>query len=218
MDTRSKRPAGRRYTLLVIATLIAASVVGAVAIVSRDRIDANQRAWFIARLDALVPQSLHDNDLYADRIEVVDPDLLGTAARLTIYRARKGGVPSAAILTAVAPEGYGGPIELLVAVDYQGAVLGVDILRHNETRGIGDGFLPYRSDWLHSLIGRSLENPARPGWTIRKDGGEFDQFTGASITPRAILKAVRNALDYYSRHRDEIFDRKANVHSATQHS
>ena len=207
MDTRSKRAVGRRYTLLVIATVIAASVVGAVAIMSRDRIDANQRAWFVARLDALVPPSLRDNDLYADRIEVADPDLLGTAAQVTIYRARKGGVPTAAILTAVAPEGYGGPIELLVAVDYQGTVLGVDILRHNETQGIGDGFLPDRSNWLQSLIGRSLDNPTRSGWTIRKDGGAFDQFTGASITPRAILKAVRNALDYYSRRREEIFSR-----------
>jgi electron transport complex protein RnfG len=205
MDTRNRHQALRRYALLATATVIVAAVVLAIAMVSRERIDANQRAWFIARLDALIPPMLHDNDLYDDRILVLDPDLLGSGTKMPIYRARNAGKPCGAILTAIAPDGYGGPIELLIAVDYEGAVLGVDILRHSETQGIGDGFRPDRSNWLQSLIGKTLDNTPRPRWTIRKDGGDFDQFTGASVTPRAILKAVRNALEYYTRRRDEIF-------------
>src|SRR5690349_2865836 len=98
MDTRSKHSALRRYGLLALATLLIAAVVGAIAIVARDSIDANERSWFIAHLDALVPPAMHDNDLYADRIEVSDPDLLGSPTPVPIYRARKNGVPVAAIL------------------------------------------------------------------------------------------------------------------------
>jgi len=203
----------RRYATFASVCVIVVATVLAIAVVTRDRIAANQRAWFVARLDALIPADLRDNDIYADRVWVVDPDLLGTAKPVAIYRARKNGHAVAAILSATAPEGYGGAIELLISVNYEGSVLAVDILRHNETRGIGDGFAPHRSDWLRSLVGRSLTDTARNRWTIRKDGGDFEQFTGASITPRAILKAVRNALEYYSRHRDTIFSAPADAHA-----
>jgi electron transport complex protein RnfG len=115
----------------------------------------------------------------------------------------------AIIITVTAPEGYGGSIDLLIAVDYEGALLGVDVLRHNETQGIGDGFAPHRSNWLRDFTGRSLQNPPPKQWTIRKDGGAFDQFTGASVTPRAILKAVRLALEYYAAHRESLFNAPA---------
>jgi H+/Na+-translocating ferredoxin:NAD+ oxidoreductase subunit G len=209
MDIPNKPSRLRRYGVLGIICVVVAAIVAGFALLTRDRIAASQRAWFVARLEALIPASLRDNDMYADRLLVTDPDLLGASEPVAIYRARKQGQPMAAILSATAPDGYGGPIELLVAVDYQGAVLGVDVLRHNETHGIGDGFLPSRSNWLRSLLGRSLNNPSRERWTIRKDGGDFDEFTGASVTPRAILKAVRNALEYYSRNREMIYDNHA---------
>jgi Na+-translocating ferredoxin:NAD+ oxidoreductase subunit G len=209
MDTPNRRSPLSRYGVLAIVCLLVVAIVAGFTLLTRDRIAANQREWFVARLNALIQPSLRDNDLYADEILVTDRDLLGTSEPVAIYRARKQGRPTAAILSATAPDGYGGPIELLIAVDYQGAVLGVDVLRHSETRGIGDGFLPSRSNWLRSLLGRSLDNTPRNGWTIRKDGGDFDQFTGASVTPRAILKAVRNALEYYSRNREAIYDQHA---------
>ncbi len=195
-----------RYGVLALVIAVAIAVVALVAILTRDRIAANERAWFVERLEALTPASLRDNDLYTDRIVVTAPEMLGTSAPITVYRARRAGNPTAAILTAVAPDGYGGPIDLLIGVNYDGTLLGVDILRHSETQGIGDGFAPHRSNWLETLIDKSLGNPPAVRWTIRKDGGEFDQFTGASITPRAILKAVRRTLEYYSSHRERLFD------------
>jgi electron transport complex protein RnfG len=205
------KPPLTRYVTLILVLLGVAVTVAVIASLARDRIAVNERAWFVAHLNALIPPSIHDNDLYADSIVVTAPDLLGTAPT-TIYRARRGNVPVGAILSATAPDGYGGPIELLIAVDYQGTLLGVDILRHNETQGIGDGFVPSRSNWLQHLVGRSLENPPPKQWTIRKEGGEFDQFTGASITPRAILHAVRKALEYYATHRENIYANKEPAH------
>jgi len=211
MDTPSKIKLDHRYAMfaLVLASVVIAVTV--VAVLSRERIAANERAWFVARLSALVPAALHDNDLYADRILVNAPDLLGIAPT-TIYRARNQGQPVALIMTVVARDGYGGAIELLLAVDYPGRVLGVDIFRHNETQGIGDGFAPHRSHWLHDLAGHALFDPPPRQWTIRKDGGEFEQFTGASITPRAILKATRLALEYYAANRESLFN--APVHQS----
>jgi Na+-translocating ferredoxin:NAD+ oxidoreductase subunit G len=204
MDTVSNTSLAKRYFILVLVLIGVIASVALIATITRERIAANERSWFVAHLDALIPTSLRDNDLYADAITVSHVELLGAASTM-IYRARHGDTPVGAVIQAIAPDGYGGPIELLIAVDYQGAVLGVEILRHSETPGIGDGFAPHRTDWLRALVGRSLDRVQPKRWTIRKDGGEFDQFSGASVTPRAILKAVRQALEYYASHREEIF-------------
>ena len=212
MDTPSPSPHRSRlgrYGALALVLFVVVIGVLAIAFFARERIAANQRAWFVARLEALVPPATHDNDLFADRTFVHEPDLLGAPEPIPIYRARRDGKPVALIMTVTAPEGYGGPIDLLVAMDYSGALLGVDVLRHNETQGIGDGFVPQRSDWLRRFLGRSLRDPPPKQWTIRKDGGDFDQFTGASVTPRAILKAVRLALEYYEAHRETLFNAPA---------
>jgi electron transport complex protein RnfG len=116
---------------------------------------------------------------------------------VTIYRARKGGKPVAAILHTVAPDGYRGPIELLVAIDVSGRLIGVHVVRHNETPGLGDAFENRDIDWLPKFAGRSLDDPPQQRWAVRPDGGDFDAFTGATITPRAIVKAVRRALEFY---------------------
>jgi electron transport complex protein RnfG len=200
-----------RYLTLILVLVGVVVTVAIVAALVRDRIAINERAWFVSHLDLLIAPGTHDNDLFTDSIQVSAPDLLGTAPS-AIYRARRGNAPVGAILATTATDGYGGPIELLVAVDYEGTLLGVDVLHHNETQGIGDGFAPQRSNWLQRLIGRALNNPQPRQWTIRKDGGEFDQFTGASVTPRAILHAVRKALEYYATHRENIFASKESAH------
>ena len=169
------------------------------------RIERNQNAWITQRLDALVPAELHDNDLLADTIAVQQPDLLGTARPVTVYRARKAGEPVAVILRPIAPDGYQGPIELLVAIAYDGSLLGVQVLRHHETPGLGSQFESNDGAWLRRFSGLSLQRPPQQRWTVRKDGGEFDAFTGATITPRAIVKAVRSTLEYYRSHRDRLF-------------
>jgi electron transport complex protein RnfG len=213
MDAAKPHAVGRRrYTMLALMLAAVIVIVAAITMLSRERIAANERAWFLDRLAHLVPATMHDNDLFEDQIVVRAPDLLGVDGPTPIYRARKNGQPTAMIMSVTAREGYGGEIDLLIAMDYEGKLLGVDVLHHNETQGIGDGFAPHRSNWLQLLKGRALGNPAGRRWTIRKDGGEFEQFTGASVTPRAILKAIRLALEYYQAHRETLFNAPPTQH------
>jgi len=196
------RPA---LTLAIIAAVLTALVV-LVASFTRDRIASNEQAWIRQRLDALVPPATHDNDLLADSIAVTAPDLLGSSQPIKIYRARRAGAPVAAVLRPIAPDGYRGPIELLVAIGQDGRLIGVQVIRHQETPGLGDAFESRDVHWLDRFRGRSLTDPPTQRWTVRRDGGDFDAFTGATITPRAIVKAVRNSLEYYQRNSQRIFE------------
>jgi len=194
--------------LIVIAIVIAAGL-SAVDSMTRERVRRNELSWILQRLDALVPPSQHDNDLLSDATRVVAPDLLGTDAPVDIYRARKQGRPVAAILHTVAPNGYRGPIGLLVAIAADGSLLGVQVIRHNETPGLGDQFEHDGGRWLNAFRGRSLTDPQQSRWSLRRDGGEFDAFTGATITPRAIVKAVRQSLEYFRANPHQIFESAA---------
>lgn len=201
-------PAKPALTLAVLAAVLTALLVS-VASLTRERIASNEQAWIKQRLDALVAPDSHDNDLLADSIAVTAPDLLGSAQPVKIYRARHGGAPVAAIIRPIAPDGYRGPIELLVAIGQDGRLIGVQVIRHEETPGLGDAFESRDVHWLDRFRGRSLTDPPTQRWTVRRDGGDFDAFTGATITPRAIVKAVRNALEYYQRNSQRIFDQPA---------
>ena len=201
-------PVKPALTLAIIAAVLTA-VLALVASITRERIASNEQAWIKQRLDALVPPATHDNDLLTDSIAVTAPDLLGSSQPVKIYRARRGGAPVAAVLRPIAPDGYRGPIELLVAVGPDGRLIGVQVIRHQETPGLGDAFESRDIHWLDRFRGRSLTDPPPQRWTVRRDGGDFDAFTGATITPRAIVKAVRNALEYYQRNSQRIFDQPA---------
>ena len=194
--------------LVLIAICVAAGLFG-VNSVTRERVHRNELSWILQRLDALVPPSAHDNDLLSDATRVVSPDLLGTDAPIDIYRARMQGRPVAAILHTIAPYGYRGPIDLLVAIAADGSLLGVQIIRHNETPGLGDQFEHDGGRWLNAFKGRSLNAPPQARWSLRRDGGDFDAFTGATITPRAIVKAVRQALEYFRANQRQIFESPA---------
>ncbi|HEX6928013.1 MAG TPA: RnfABCDGE type electron transport complex subunit G, partial [Gammaproteobacteria bacterium] len=138
-------------------------------------------------------------------ITVTNPELLGTPVPVTVYRAYKDGEPVAALFTSVAPDGYSGPIYLLVGIHADGRIAGVRVLGHKETPGLGDPIEIERSDWITGFDGRSLGDPPPQQWDVERYGGVFDQFTGATITPRAVVRAVRNTLLYFERHREEIF-------------
>lgn len=208
-DESPDKPALNRRALNSIALIATAVVLAAllafVASRTRDQISRNEQSWIQQRLDALIPQQSHDNDLLNDRIQVVAPDILGIAQPITIYRARLGARPVAAILRTVAPDGYHGPIELLVGIRYDATLIGVQVIRHQETPGLGDAFENKNADWLPRFRGLSLTDPPQQRWSVRKDGGDFDAFTGATITPRAIVKATRRALEYYQANRERIF-------------
>lgn len=195
----------RAVLALCVTALIATALLTWLSQLTQARIARNEQAWLIYRLDMLVPPHTYDNDLLNDRIEVISPDLLGTSRPVAIYRARRNGEPVAAVLRPIAPDGYRGAIELLVAVNQDGTLIGVQVLQHRETPGLGDAFERREPQWLQQFAGRSLSDPPQQRWTVRRDGGDFDQFTGATITPRAIVKGVRRALEYYATHRNAVF-------------
>jgi electron transport complex protein RnfG len=204
----------RAGLLLLAAALVAVGAVAVVHDLAQPRIEANERAARVAKLAEVLGTTQYDNDLLGDVIEVRDAELLGTDAALPVHRARLAGQPVAALITAVAPGGYGGPIRIVVAVGADGEVIGVRVLAHKETPGLGDGIERRKSDWIDGFAGRSLGSPPADRWRVRKDGGEFDQFTGATVTPRAVVSAVRGALAWFDVHRDEVFTRPADAPSA----
>lgn len=191
-------------TLAVIAAVLTVGLV-IFANVTRDRIARNQQAWIKEHLDALVPPHDYDNDPLTDITEVTAPDLLGTSSPVVVYRLRKAGLPVAVAVRSIAPDGYRGPLELLVAIAPGGQLLGVQVIRHNETPGLGDAFENRDAGWLEKFRGLSLTKPPQQRWTVRRDGGDFDAFTGATITPRAIVKSVRRTLEFYQGNEDRLY-------------
>ena len=195
---------------------IAATILGGFAVIctgavgltydsTRLQIEDNERAARVAALHELIPPSLHDNDLYLDTINASSPEWLGSKKAVPVYRARMGKSPVAIIIASEAPDGYNGTIKLLVAIRYSGELIGVRVVTHKETPGLGDYIELERSPWLKQFDGRSLTNPIEKQWQVKKDGGTFDGNTGATITPRAVVKAVHHTLKYYHEHRDRLF-------------
>lgn len=172
---------------------------------TKERIAEAERQALLKSLHAVIPQWAHNNELINDQIQVSSEEFLGTKDTLSIFRARLDGEPVAAIITAVAPDGYNGEIKMLIGVSYAGEVHGVRVVNHRETPGLGDAIETRRSDWILAFDGKSIESLEKKKWRVKKDGGAFDQLTGATITPRAIVKAVHKALEYYQLNRDMIF-------------
>jgi Na+-translocating ferredoxin:NAD+ oxidoreductase subunit G len=194
----------RALAWLGACALVAALVLGGVHALTRERIAAEQHRQRLAELSAVMPPSVHDNDPLADEIILLAPAWLGAERPLRAWRARRGGMPSALVLETVARDGYTGPIELRVGVDTQGRLLGVRVTRHRETPGLGDWIEAGKSDWIARFTGKSLDNPPRERWTVGHDGGDFDQFAGATITPRAVVRTVERTLEYVAKHGAEI--------------
>ncbi len=210
-----------KYPILLaglILSLFAVAGSGLVAFTylqTADRIAQNEREALLRQLHALVPADSIDNDIIADTRTISDPERLGQDQTL-VYLGSKGGKPVAAVFTPVVPDGYSGPIKLLVAVRIDGTLGGVRVVSHKETPGLGDKVEEHKSDWIHSFDDKSLGNPKSAEWKVKRDGGVFDQFTGATITPRSIVKSVKNTLIYFKDHGTKLFERKEAEKPATE--
>lgn len=167
---------------------------------TRPLVEANAKAALEAELNRLVPVADYDNDLLASAAPIVAPELTGVASPVTLYRATKDGAPVAVLFEVTAPDGYSGAIRLLAAVRADGRLAGARVLAHKETPGLGDYVEERRSPWIHGFDDRSLADPDETRWAVRKDGGAFDHVTGATVTPRAIVKALKRALAYCRAH------------------
>jgi Na+-translocating ferredoxin:NAD+ oxidoreductase subunit G len=199
-----------RATLLGGATLAACALLAAALLtgserLTRERIAEARRQIELQALSAVLPPAQYDNDPLTDRIELIAPAWLGSERPLGLRRARRDGMPTALALEAIAPDGYAGSIRLLIGIDVDGQLLGVRVIEHQETPGLGDAIEAERSDWIERFRGRRLDDPPPERWTVRRHGGEFDQFAGATVTPRAVVVALRRALQYVERHRDSLY-------------
>ncbi|MDH3768932.1 MAG: electron transport complex subunit RsxG [Gammaproteobacteria bacterium] len=190
---------------LVIIGVVAGGMSTWVWSKTATQIAVNERSYRLRALNEIVPPARYDNNLFDDIISIRDRELLGSDDPVTVYRARKDGAPVAAILTAVAPKGFSGAIHLLVGVYADGTLAGVRVSMHRETAGLGDQIEIEKSNWITVFDRRSLADPLPANWFVRKDGGEFDQISGATITPRAIVKAIHDALLYFEANRELLF-------------
>ena len=146
--------------------------------------------------------------MLSDTLRIVDPRLSG-GAPVTVFRARRHGQPVAAAFATTAPDGYSGDIRLLIAVRANGTLAGVRVVEHHETPGLGDRIDKGKSDWIEGFAGQSLNYPPESSWLIRRDGGAFDQFAGATITPRAVVTQVRETLRVFRDRQSELFENDA---------
>ena len=185
------------FALLASAALALASSATGEAIAAAEAKDLRDS------LSEVLPAGLSDNDFLKDTV-----DLENKGKTVTIYRARQGETVKAALFK-VAERGYAGDIQVLMAVDRDGKTLGVRVLKHAETPGLGDKIEIKKDKWIKDFDGKSLGNPAAEKWGVKKDNGVFDQFAGATITPRAVVKAVKGGLEFYAEHRKEILGEKS---------
>ena len=202
---------GLRLGLFALGSVVLLTLIN---MATGARIVEQRRIAERAALEEVLPPTRHDNDLLQDGFMLgpdspgfVQLELLGLSTARQAYVARLDGRVSGVILPAETAEGYSGTIVQLVGIDRDGNITGVRVLQHNETPGLGDKIEPRKHRWIFSFDGRSLANTDSLLWRVKKDGGDFDQFVGATITPRAVVGAVHEALQFFEANREQLLAR-----------
>lgn len=192
------------WTLGLLA-LVGTALLTWVHNLTGPRIAEQERRQLLTQLEQVLPAEAFNNAMHEDYFDVEDATAFPGRQVVRIYRARLDSAPVATVMRLSAPDGYNGRIELLVGIYVSGKISGVRVLGHSETPGLGDGIELERSDWILSFDDKSLRNPNSSDWAVKRDGGEFDQFTGATITPRAVVRAVHRALVFFQANQQLIF-------------
>ncbi|MGF1852343.1 electron transport complex subunit RsxG [Vibrio satsumensis] len=196
---------------LVLAIFACAST-GLVAVthyLTKDQIKQQEQAQLLSVLNQVIPHDLHDNELFS-ACTLVQAAELGTEQAMPAYIAKLNGEPSAIAIEAIAPDGYNGAIKVIVGMKIDGTILGTRVLSHQETPGLGDKIDLRVSDWILSFAGKQVTDSNLDRWKVRKDGGDFDQFTGATITPRAVVKSVKQAVQYVNQNNQALLTQPLN--------
>jgi electron transport complex protein RnfG len=200
-------PIQKNSQILAIFAIVCTAFVGLVHELTKDKIKAQAQLQLLNTLHSIIEPNRYNNDMTQDCVNVNSP-LLGhsqnSQTTQTAYIARRDGDAIAIAMTSTAPDGYNGNIELIVAINMDDSVSGVRVLKHQETPGLGDKVELRKSDWITSFSGQQLLSEKDSRWAVAKDGGMFDQFTGATITPRAVVKAVRKAVLYFKNNKDSL--------------
>ncbi|HEY7776722.1 MAG TPA: electron transport complex subunit RsxG [Kineobactrum sp.] len=200
----------RNSALLALFALVTALLITSTYLLTRDTIAQERRQAEQRALLEVIPQERHDNSMLDDTLPLpADTPGLGLREDRQLYIARLEGKAVAVIVPVLVRDGYSGDIELIVGVNHDGSIAGVRVLNHRETPGLGDKIDLKKSDWILGFSGRSLDNPPPQRWGVKKDGGVFDQFTGATITPRAVVAGVQRALLFVESRRAMLFDTPA---------
>jgi len=184
--------------MLGLVALLASGALAVASMVTTGPIAAAEENDLRRSLTEVLPVGFADNNFIEDTVT-----LTREGAPVTVYRARQLGVAKAAMFK-VSSYGYSSDIQIMMAVGLDGRILGVRVLKHAETPGLGDKIEIAKGKWILGFDGRSLEDPAQARWAVKKDGGEFDQLTGATITPRAVVKAVKGGLLFFEAHREQM--------------
>jgi electron transport complex protein RnfG len=193
---------------LGVVAVIGTTLLTGVDLLTADRIAAQERRVILEQLGQIIPRE-YDNSLLEDKIVFSNEDYFPKEQIVTAYRARLNKQPVAVVLKFNAVNGYNGNIGLLAGIDADGTLRGVRVISHKETPGLGDAIEIEKSNWINVFTSKSLKNPEPERWTVKRDGGAFDQFTGATITPRAVVDAVKLALEYFDTQREYLFETAA---------
>jgi len=190
--------------ILALFAVACTSVVGMVNLLTKDRIIQQEQQELLSTLNSIIPAEVHNNNMFQDCVLITDVEL-ANGMQQKAYLARMDEAPVAAAITTIAPDGYNGNIHMLVAVNIDGSVSGVRVLKHQETPGLGDKIEQRKSPWITSFSGKRVASDTDSRWAVAKDGGMFDQFTGATITPRAVVNAVKQTLLYVNKNQQALF-------------
>jgi len=197
---------GKNSLLLAFFALITALILASTDRVTEDRIAESERLAAQKALFEIVPLALHNNDLLVDLQPIPEQYwlALGLDNGGDVHIARLDDQPVAAIVPSITTDGYSGDIAMIVGINFDGTVAGVRVVDHKETPGLGDKVELRKSDWILSFNGKSLNNPEISKWNVKKDRGDFDQFTGATITPKAVIHQIAKTLEYFEKDRDRL--------------
>lgn len=203
----------RTAVILFVFVIVFTGLLAGAYLWTKPALEASAAEEKMKLIDEVLPRSTYDNDLLRDTLELPAEPLLGTDGPTTLYRARKGTQPVALVLEAVAPDGYSGRIRLLISVGFDGAIAGVRVTQHKETPGLGDYIEPKKDKnkvrpWITQFDGLSYATVTDQEWKVKKDGGRFDFMAGATVTPRAIVKAVRKATRYVAENQAQLYASK----------
>lgn len=199
---------GKNSLLLAVFALITAVILASTDRLTEDRIAESERLAAQKALFEIIPVERHNNDLLMDIQPIPEKywSTLGLESGGDIHIARLDGEPVAAIIPSITPEGYSGDIAMIVGVNFDGSIAGVRVVEHRETPGLGDKVDLRKSDWILSFNGKSLSNPKPDAWNVKKEKGNFDQFTGATITPRAVIHQIAKTLEYFSQDKERLLN------------
>ena len=197
---------GFNSIVLALFALVTSLILATTNELTFERIEQSEREAAQRALLEIIPLERHDNDMLMDVQPVPEQfwATLGLKKGGNIHIARDQGQPVAAIIPAVTPKGYSGDISMIIGINFNGSIAGVRVVEHRETPGLGDKVDLKKSDWILSFNGKSLVNPQASGWKVKKEGGDYDQFTGATITPRAVINQVLKALQYFEDDRERL--------------